>query len=65
MAIARMIQIMQLMDEEGSVSLTRVSLLSEYLEGCLVFALGDIDVDDLGVDCKMVRRPGCWRHLRM
>lgn len=32
MAIARMIQIMQLMDEEGSVSLTRVSLLSEYLE---------------------------------
>ncbi|KAL3955354.1 hypothetical protein ACCO45_010917 [Purpureocillium lilacinum] len=30
--ITRMIQIMQLMDEEGSVSLTRVSLLSEYLE---------------------------------
>ncbi|UNI22001.1 hypothetical protein JDV02_007931 [Purpureocillium takamizusanense] len=30
--ISRMIQIMQLMDEEGGVSLTRVSLLSEYLE---------------------------------
>ncbi|KAJ6444292.1 salicylate hydroxylase [Purpureocillium lavendulum] len=34
--ITRMIQIMQLMDEEGGVSLTRVSLLGEYLDAWVV-----------------------------